>query len=378
MAIKYSKKTLFFNSLMEYIAAALFLPRIIWPKKKSENEPIRILLVEPFGMGDVLSLSVMLDPIKSAYPDSDIYLLTKNGNEDIYAKDSRITHTFTAPIPWSKLSGQKKGSFSEWKSLFKVCRNIADLKPDIGLDTRSEIRSQILMLLCNCKNRIGFKNYLNTNINVKGLLLTKVVDKPEILHRYQMNRLLVKKGLDVNIGCLVFPTYKPTFEKLPNKTEQTSILIHIGGRWKYRQWTNEKWIELIKKLSKENNLEISVTCGIMEKAMLDNILEKTSITGEVSDYNLLVNKIKSTDLLICLDSGPMHLAQTLGIPVLALFGPGDFDLWHPLGKNDKTCFHKLECNPCLQHVCIKPEKPCMSFISVEDVYMKTKEVLKVI
>lgn len=378
MPLTYSRKTLFFNSLMEHIAYVLFLFRSLCLKRRPDNQQKCILLVEPFGMGDVLSLSVILDPIKSKFPDSEIYILTKHGNKNIYASDSRIAHTFTAPIPWSKLSGQKKGSFSEWKQLLTVCKDIAKLKPDIGLDTRSEIRSQILMLLCNCKNRIGFKNYLNTNINVKGLLLTKAVDKPTVLHRYHMNRLLVEKGLDVNIGNLFFPTYKPIFETLPNKTEQTSILIHIGARWEYRQWKVENWIELIKKLSLESNLEISITSGTTEIGMLDNILEHTSITGEASDYKQLANKIKSTDLLICLDSGPMHLAQTLGIPVLALFGPGDFDLWQPIGQKDKTCFHKQSCNPCLQHVCIKPDRPCMSFISVEEVYNQAKELLKVI
>ncbi|MDA3798791.1 MAG: glycosyltransferase family 9 protein [Kiritimatiellae bacterium] len=370
MALTYSKKTLFLNSLLEYIAAILFFPKMIWLKKQSEKEQKRILLVEPFGMGDVLSLSVMLDPILSKFPDAQIYLLTKNGNDDIYASDKRITKTFTAPIPWSKVSGQKKGTFNEWKQLLKTCCEVAKLNPSIGLDTRSEIRSQILMLVCNCKERIGFKNYLNTNINVQGFLLTAIIDKPKAMHRYHMNRLLVEKSLKIDMPTLSFPTFKPNVNAESYDTNKKRVLIHIGARWEFRQWSTDKWIELIEKLKQHQDLYISITAGENEKQTLDSILTQTSIDGNISDLEVLIKEIKSTDLLICLDSGPMHLAQTLNIPVLALFGPGDFDLWHPLGTHDDTCFNKLACSPCLQYVCEKPEKPCMSYITVDDVYNK--------
>ena len=370
MPLTYSKKTLLLNSLLEYIAAFLFFPKMIWLRKHSENEQKRILLIEPFGMGDVLSLSVMLDPILSKFPDATIYLLTKMGNEDIYSSDKRITKTFVAPIPWSKVSGQKKGTFNEWKQLIRTCKEIAKLNPNIGIDTRSEVRSQVLMLLCNCKERIGFKNYLNTNINVKGLLLTTVIDKPKVIHRYHMNRLLVEKGLQIDMPTLSFPTFKPNVDLEICETNNKRILIHIGARWELRQWSTTKWIGLIDKLKQHKDLDISVTAGENEKQTLNSILTKTSIEGNISDLQLLIKEIKSTDLLICLDSGPMHLAQTLNIPVLALFGPGDFDLWHPLGTHDDTCFNKLDCNPCLQYICEKPEKPCMSYITVEEVYNK--------
>jgi ADP-heptose:LPS heptosyltransferase len=89
----------------------------------------------------------------------------------------------------------------------------------------------------------------------------------------------------------------------------------------------------------------------------------------------LICLIMGADLLVCLDSGPMHLAQTLGVPVVALFGPGDFELWCPRGERDEVIFHRLPCNPCLQERCVRSGDSCMTMITVEEVFTAVKKVL---
>jgi ADP-heptose:LPS heptosyltransferase len=375
MPLKYPKYKTVLNRLLEASAAVVLGPALLRLKPAAAQKHVRaILLVEPFGMGDVLSLSVMLDPLKQAFPEADVLLLTKPGNENIYAHDRRVRRTFTAPMPWSKLSGQKGGTWREWRMLFRVCREIARLKPDIGLDTRSEVRSQILMVLCGCRRRIGFLNYLNTNIHQRGWLLSRAVPKPEVLPRYEMNRRLLSEGLDLEVPSLAFPSFKPDIAPETLATDGRQVLLHIGARWAYRKWPLLRWIELGRRL-KFAGIQAVVVGSEQEQVEAEKIGQSVGSPVVVADMHRLTGLVKGSALVVCLDSGPMHLAQTLGVPVVALFGPGDFELWRPLGPRDQTVFHRLPCNPCLQNGCVRPEDRCMVRISEDEVFERIMAVL---
>ncbi len=372
MPLIYSGRTVFFSAVLEVVSTPLSW---LFGCHQRSSQIRKILVVEPFGMGDVLSLSVMLDPLKSACPDAEIRLLIKQGNEQIYAADSRVSRIYVMPVPWSKLSGRKSGSVAEWMKIWATCRAVAKWGPDIGLDSRSEIRSQILMLLSGCRRRIGFKNYLNTNINVRGFLLTDIIEKPPVMHRYAMNRLLVEQGLGIASMPVKFPSFKPNTpaERLVDQSPQ--VLIHIGARWEYKKWPKTNWIELGKRLVEKGVFPIFV--GVSEEEMLITHIAATvrGATAVCTDMNRLIGLVKGSDLLNGLSSGPVHLAQTLGTPVVALFGPGDFELWRPQGAHDEVLFHRLPCNPCLQKECVRPDDSCMPMITVEEVFDAAQRVL---
>lgn len=364
MPLHYSIWTRIASAVLEGAARLCLCP---FGKKKGGGPVRRILLVEPFGMGDVLSLSVMIDPLKAAYPESEIRLLTKRGNEGIYAKDPRIQTVYSMPVPWSKISGQKRGTLSEWLDMLSTCRAVAGWTPDVGMDTRGEIRSQILMVLCGCGRRVGFTNYLNTNMNVRGWLLTDAVEKPDVLNRYVMNCRLVERGLGVGAAPVVFPSFRPQIAAEMTAGGKAQILIHIGARWFYRQWPVERWVELARGLVSDE-VSIVVAGAGEEAAAVSQIAEAVpGVVAVCADLERLIGLVRGSDLVVCLDSGPMHLAQTLGIPVVALFGPGDFELWSPQGARDESVFHRLPCNPCLQKTCVRPEDCCMMRISVAEV-----------
>lgn len=371
MPLIYPKKTVVLNSILEALSFLFLWPKLLFlhfSLRGSNRLKVKhILLIEPFGMGDILSLSIMIDPLLDVFSNAKILLLTKTGNEDVFADDSRVSRVYTAPFPWSKLSGEKHGSVREWVAVIKICRKIASFNPDLGLDTRGDIRSQILMVLCGCRKRVGFANYLNTNINIKGFLLTTKVENPGVLHRYEMNRYLLENGLGLTRSSMNFPCFKPSLPLELLGFNGITVLFHVGARWKYRQWPVEKWIALGERLVEEG-IEPCIVGSVAEEAILDRICSETSFTKVIADMRRLIQLIKGCDLLVCLDSGPMHLAQTLGIPVVALFGPGDFELWKPCGKKDRYVFHRLPCNPCLQLDCVHPANGCMQRISVDEVF----------
>ncbi|MCX6995924.1 MAG: glycosyltransferase family 9 protein [Kiritimatiellaeota bacterium] len=344
-----------------------------------------IVMVEPFGLGDALSLSVMLDPLRRVRPQHRICLLLKTENESLYAGDPRVARVLTAPFPWSRLSGDKHGTLRDWWRVGQAVAQVRALRPEIGLDTRGEIRSQILLVLCGCRERIGFHNYLNSNLNVHGWLLTRRVSKPPVLHRYEINRLLLKDGLGIDIGALSFPTYFPPRGRGgdPSETDKPSpasslVLVHPGARWIYRRWPTEYWVAALDQLMEEKGVQIRLVGMPAEEYLLREIAGACRRPPDVRMTSLadLAQWIQEAALLICLDSGPMHMAVTMGIPVLALFGPGDADLWRPLGLHARFLQVKYSCNPCLQKVCVVPHDSCMMKILPEQVIAAAGELLR--
>jgi heptosyltransferase-2 len=71
--------------------------------------------------------------------------------------------------------------------------------------------------------------------------------------------------------------------------------------------------------------------------------------------------------LVTNDSGPMHLAAALGVPVTAIFGPTDPRATRPIGEQVAILQHGVECAPCRYRDCPIDHR-CMTAVTVEEVY----------
>ena len=371
MAFTHSKKNIIASQLLEIIVHIFYKIFSFFNLRNQLNDKIdKILIIEPFQMGDVISLSVMFEPLKKKFPETSIIVLTKNNNERFLNLDKRIS-VITSEFPWSDYN--KTWAVKRYIKLFTDIMNFRKLKINIGMDPRGDIRSQIVLLMIGCKERIGYTNYANSNLDIKGLLLTKKAITPSSVHRYDWNLNLLKyMGINETLS-IKFPSIKINTKVEINKSKKGFfVLIHPGGGWYYKRWPLNNWIKLIETLSQNDQVEIMVTGGENEKEILTNInhsIFNREVEFKVTNFNELIEYIQLSDLNICLDSGPMNLAVCLDKPVIALFGPGDSDSWKPYSA--KSYFiHKKEnfpCNPCFQKFCYYPNKNCMAEISVDEV-----------
>jgi ADP-heptose:LPS heptosyltransferase len=369
----YSNKKLVQTKILERVSSIILFPFQKNERKRSKDVK-SILLIEPFQMGDVLSLTPLIEPLKKKYNNAKIFVLTKPGSGGILKFDSRISEVLSIDFSWSDygLKSQKlKRIFNSLNYVFSLRKHSFD----IGIDTRGDIRSQILMVLAGCKERIGFTNYLHSNIYLRGLLLTIKVQESKMIHRYEWNlSLLSSLGFSENeLYPIKFPCFFPDKLNLEQKSQNYNIVLHIGGGWKYKRWEEEKWVDLINALSDYRNQNLSVIAGGGEKEILDRIKkiipERNNIIFKITSFEELIEYIYRCDKFIGLDSGPMNLAVCLNKPVVALFGPGDSSMWFPLNVQGKF-IHKKEnfsCNPCMQTECFYSEKNCMMSIEVDEV-----------
>jgi heptosyltransferase-2 len=78
-------------------------------------------------------------------------------------------------------------------------------------------------------------------------------------------------------------------------------------------------------------------------------------------------------LFVTNDSGLMHVAAALGIPVIAIFGSTDPERTGPLGEVCRVVRKSIPCAPCLKPECPE-DRRCMGLISVDEVYEEVKSI----
>lgn len=110
-----------------------------------------------------------------------------------------------------------------------------------------------------------------------------------------------------------------------NRTGQRLLIgINPGPNWHVREWEASKWQKLINKIHSEYDAVI-IQFGINTgdgSSEYDNLRGVKSLAGRLNGADL-VALIASCDLVISIDSGPVHVAGSVGTPVIGLFGPVD-------------------------------------------------------
>jgi ADP-heptose:LPS heptosyltransferase len=148
------------------------------------------------------------------------------------------------------------------------------------------------------------------------------------------------------------------------------IVVHPFSSWDFRSWPATQFLYLIDRILRELDLDVVVLGGKHESEALTQFKERFSFSGRVScfasdTFTESAVLIGAAVMLVGNDSGPLHLASILGTPAVGLYGPSDPR--HTAPPSVKAIYHRVECSPCGQRRCVRPEHSCLSEISVDEV-----------
>jgi ADP-heptose:LPS heptosyltransferase len=135
-------------------------------------------------------------------------------------------------------------------------------------------------------------------------------------------------------------------------------------------------------LTEEHDARIVLTGGGSEKKLVEEIAAMMThppltIAGGLS-FTQFAAVLERCNLLICGNTGAMHVAAAVGTPTVALHGPTNPRKWGPVGEGHIVLQSRLSCSPCLNlgwdYGC--PTHPCLAEISVEAVYAAALRALQ--
>ena len=366
---RYSRTAIGFARILEKI-----FPRPKLGQGAFQQESPSILFIELFGLGDVASLSVTFDPLLKQFPRAKIYILCQPWCASFYANDSRVFKVIGIPTPWKSVLADLF-SLRAWASVLRGIRDMRKIEFDWCIETRGDIRSQVLARWLQPKRLVGPCDYMGSNMILKGDLLSDSLGILPRQHRYQRNG-----------DCLAPILGKPALVSLPsfprkyNKSLPVTsrrLLIHPAGGWKYKHWPEERWRMLLNDLLEKKEWEIGLLCAPGEEQCIKRISNGICVRVESPLLLELLTTIQSYDAMVATDSGPINLAILSGIPVVDIMGPGDSTMWGPF-PGQGILLQSVEnypCHPCLQRKCFFPSNPCIQQVTFEKV-KSALEVLK--
>lgn len=348
-----------------------------------------ILVVLIAGIGDLVMATPALIALRNRFKDKRISILTIPRSAEIIQGAPYIDEIFTLNI-----------DFTDFKSIFdmitqrqtwRLIKILRKKKFDIlinlqALDTFIGTLEMMLLFWL-----IGGKYKVGRDTHSRGFFYDlKIEEKREKnKHEVDMNLEVVKLlGAEINNTKLEVYTSDEDEKVVFNLFTQYNINIDTllvglnpGAFRPSRRWVTERWAQVADKIVEEYKAKIIITGSGSEKEMVQELanLMKFSpiiVAGKLSIKQLAV-LVKRLNLFITNDTGPMHIAVAMRIPLVALFGPGDVYRIGPYGQDCKRQLvirKEIDCiRPCYKFSC--NDMRCMNEISVGDVMNAVRDLL---
>jgi ADP-heptose:LPS heptosyltransferase len=351
----------------------------------------RILIVRLSALGDVINTLPALAVLRHNFPKSFIGWVVEDKAKDILDGHPDIDKVFVfRRRDW-------KINFANPSKFFKMSKDvpgfIKELKAekfDIALDFQGNLKSGVISYLSGAKVKAGFEKPATREFN--HLFSNHKVHLDSLrVNRVAKNLLLLKGlGLDVTDYKVHLPLgenderYFSEFRRQFMKSGAPIVVAHPGvsAFGAFKKWQPGNYAVLGDRLIKELKCDFVITGGRGEQPLLKLIASKMKEspiinyeTTPLAKFTALLNK---ADLFIGSDTGPLHLANIIGVPVVALFGPKDPVIYGPYAagrNNNVTIIRKdLPCSPCTKRKCGNPK--CMALITVDDVFNVACRILK--
>jgi lipopolysaccharide heptosyltransferase II len=299
---------------------------------------MKILVRLPNWLGDVVMSTAFIGAVKQFYPTAQVDVIIKKELSSI-----------ASLIPG--LSNIHSFSKDEYKGLGGVYRFGKTLRThnyDIFFTLPDSLSAAVMGKATGAKQRIGYSK--------EGgfFLLTKTCKRPVNVHRVDEYLSILEQVNEMPVTGRKVALYA-TEVKANNL-----VLINFNSEAQSRRMPLDKGRELLNLLTHIfYEHRFGIIGGPKDVIYVEELLQNVHNPDRIVNYtgkttlHTLANLVASARILLSTDSGPAHLANALGIPVIALFGAGNEHNTAPYNKSHLTVLRssQLECEPCVRNEC---------------------------
>lgn len=325
----------------------------------------RIIVTFLMHLGDLTLTTPFLAVLRKAAPGAHIAYLVDEKLKDVVWGNPNIDEVLTI---------DKKGKDNSIAGLQQAAQRISQQKFDVLINLHPNERCSFLDFCAKVPVKVGFSHFLFRPF------LTQVTRLNRKLHAADMYiDVLAQLGVTdlTNNGLEIFPRAENQkaaaafWQKEGLKPEERLVGFNIGSAVKTKRWAPERFAQVADTLAAEGYRTVFFG-GTMDEVM---VREATSLmqsrpiiaTGKFS-IGELAAAMKRCRLIITNDSGPMHVAISQKVPIVAMYGPSHPDLYGPYTKEATIVTAQPPCNGCakgMKHEC--EDMQCMTRLTVEQV-----------
>jgi heptosyltransferase-2 len=341
----------------------------------AENK--RILIIELAGIGDIVLSSPAIRNLRQNYPDYTIYFLSFSRTTELLKKSPYIDKVY-----------ELRRGITGFMNNIVVISELRRLQIEIAISMYQHYAYSGLINMISLLTLIRPKKTLGRNTNGKGFFYDMKIEDAIDTNRHEVQTklaLIRVLGCDIKDEKLEIWFDDSDTRQIDdflrsNRVLESDLLIGInpGGFRPSRRWDWERFAEVCDILAREHKAKIVITGSKSEIGLAKKIEDKMDIepidsTGKLS-LTQLAALISRCNLYISNDSGPMHIANALETPLVAIIGPGMTKIAPYQEKNCIILKKRAECSPCYKFDC--RDMRCLKNIIPDEVIGAADTLLK--
>jgi ADP-heptose:LPS heptosyltransferase len=342
----------------------------------------KILVINLGGMGDFLLSTPALKALRYFFNEAKISFLGPSSASQIAKSSNYIDTVYSFNITHNKIPAIRL--LHNISTLVKLRRINFDLAINMRTiySPKSAKKLKLLLAMVNAKKSAG------RNTEGWGDFLDIKIPETQFGHKHEseydidtanaLGAIIGEKSFELNISEAADKKSRDLLEGFNIGSDDTVIGINPGGM-PSRRWPIESFKILIQRLREKINFVKFIITGSRDERVLTRGLEHPDtliLTGKLSPIELSA-VIRHTKLFISNDTGPMHIAAILGVPLVAIMGPGDLVRFDPrnISPNASMLYRQTPCAPCEKFFCSRLK--CLKAISVDDVLHEAYKQLEI-
>ena len=351
----------------------------------------KILIINIFGVGDVLFTTPVITNIKTKFPSAFIGYVCNRRTEPLLLLNPKVDKVFVyEKDEFAEAFRRSKRGFL--KRISGLLDEIKKEQFDVVLDLSLNKYASFFMKMAGIRERIGynFKNrspFLTRKIKFEGYEGRHVVE-------YYLD-LLKELGIPPEQKNLEF--FVPEKERLwaqsvlsQNGIKPNDMVVGVvpggGASWGkdavFKRWPAEKYAVFMDKIIENFSVKIILLGSPGERSLCERVASmmrrNTVQMGGMTDLLQFAALLQQCKLAVANDGGPLHVASAVGTRTLSIFGPVDERVYGPYPRSRHMIVTKqIPCRPCY-HKFKRAEcehQRCINTITVEEVVSKFKDML---
>lgn len=323
------------------------------------KDPRRVLVVRLSALGDILLATPAVRAIARRFPEARVDWLVEAAYLPLVESNPNAR----------AVAYDKKGAHAGVRGLLALRRALASESYDLVVDLQDKPKSRLFHSLA--------PECLAWHKRTPAQALLSMVGREAPLTRAH--------AVDLYFEALEPLGLKPEDRRLelrlsPGREAEAAkalpagriAAVAPGARWTTKRWPAGKFAEVVRALAARGFSPLLVG-GPGDAEVLAAV--RAELGGAVPDtvslgVGALAAAVRRSAVLVSNDSGPVHLASALGVPVVAVFGPTSPERWRPLSERSEVARLQLGCSPCSNHgsdACPLSHHRCMKDLTAEAV-----------
>jgi heptosyltransferase-1 len=308
----------------------------------------RLLIVRLSAMGDVIHTLPAAQALREAFPSATIgWLIEERWAELLCAPGAPRRGPRTAQRPLAdwvhavNLTGWRKSLFtiSTAQQIAKVWNDVRAARYEVAVDLQGAIRSAVLARWSGARVIYGAAEPRESPASL-GYTRPAIVRGAHVI---EQNLSVVEAVVQrkMNVPRVEFPQSIEAEQRIGQRLAEAGIgefaILNPGAGWGAKRWPAERYGQVAKALGRDG-LRSILNCGPGEEALAREAEVASDGAAESMKYSIteLIALTRRAKLFVGGDTGPLHLAAALRVPVVAIFGPTDPARNGPYRTSDDT------------------------------------------